>query len=346
MRKERLSRVRLVDKRFFKVLIVGILLVLSFPKSSFAYPEPTEFCTMTIRSDIHTEKNPAKADGICNGDLLWGYYMPHLDEFALRGTLVYNLKANPNGQVYIVPIPQVDRLIYAELTVYTIKVESPKQEEPKQPPKDEKPTDPPKQENPKEEPKQPQQPQQPPKDEKPKTEQPKNEPPKNQNPKNEQSKNEQPKTEQPKTENPKTQKPNSEQTKNQNSKTDSKGQNTYNERNENIDSKSNKSNDETTENEDTGTETNESENNDEQDNEPEKNESNNGNNGLKEESVFSNKDKNIDQDQIKKDIELSMEPESDKDGSKKSSVWLWLGIINAVVIVGIIGYWWHKKNAY
>ena len=344
MRKERLSRVRLVDKRFFKVLIVGILLVLAFPQSIFAWVGDDGHiyttCTLTIRSDIHTEENPAIPDGLCVGRA-WGYYMPHLDEFALRGGANYNLKENRDGQVFDIALPVVQGYSRALLTVYTIKVEPPKQEEPKQPPKDEKPTDPPKQENPKEEPKQPQQPQQPPKDEKPKTEQPKNEPPKNQNPKNEQ-----PKTEQPKTENPKTQKPNSEQTKNQNPKTDSKGQNTYNERNENIDSKSNKSNDETTENEDTGTETNESENNDEQDNEPEKNESNNGNNGLKEESVSSNKDKNIDQDQIKKDIELSMEPESDKDGSKKSSVWLWLGIINTVVIVGIIGYWWHKKNAY
>ena len=331
MRKERLSRVRLVDKRFFKVLIVGILLVLAFPQSIFAWVGDDGHiyttCTLTIRSDIHTEENPAIPDGLCVGRVL-GYYMPHLDEFALRGGANYNLKENRDGQVFDIALPVVQGYSRALLTVYTIKVEPPKQEEPKQPPKDEKPTDPPKQENPKEEPKQPQQP---PKDEKPKTEQPKNEPPKNQNPKNEQPKNEQPKTEQPKTENPKTQKPNSEQTKNQNSKTDSKGQNTDNERNENTESESNDSDDGTTE-----TETNESENN----------ESNNGNNGLKEESVSSNKDKNIDQDQIKKDIELSMEPESDKDGSKKSSVWLWLGIINAVVIVGIIGYWWHKKNAY
>ena len=336
---KRLSEACLVvSKRFFKIFVVGILLVLAFPKSIFAAEEPTAFCTMTIRSDIHTESNPAHADGVCNGDFLEGFYIPYLDEFALRGYLTFNLKANPDGQVFTVAIPQTVGHILAEVTVYTIKINPPK-EEPKNPPKDENPTNPPKQENPTNPPKQEnpkEEPKQPPKDEKPKTEQPKTE-----QPKTEQPKTEQPKTEQPKTQHPTTQQPKTEQPKNQQPKTNTVGQNTGNEQ-------------PVTESKDRQDETNTAAGTDEKEsNDNEKKLENNENEDkeLEENSSTPNKDKDQDQDQDKdknNDIELSRDPEINVKGvSEKRSSWLWMGALGILAITAIIaGYWWYRKKAF
>lgn len=96
-----------------------ILLMSSIGVSTGHAEETTELpkCYMTIKSVI--------PDSICIGDFLWGYYMPHLNEFALRGQANYNLPANPNGQSFIIGIPKGD-VSRAELVVYTIKVEQPK----------------------------------------------------------------------------------------------------------------------------------------------------------------------------------------------------------------------------
>src|SRR5690606_24496639 len=150
----RFNEVSLVlSKRFFTVFVVGLLLMLAFPKSIFAWVgedgHTYTICTLTISSDIHTMENPALADGVCHGDQVWGYYMPHLDDFALRGAADYNLKENRSGQQFVIGLPNVQGYSSAILTVYTIKVEPPKQEDPpkqEEPPKKENPTNPPEQE--------------------------------------------------------------------------------------------------------------------------------------------------------------------------------------------------------
>src|SRR5690606_6287192 len=99
--------------------------------SSPVYAQEVPTCTMTIKSDVHTKSNPAYPGGVCGGkDYVWGYYIPHLDEFALRGFINYNISANPNGQTF--ELPMGDVATYANLIVYTIKVNPPKNEKPKE----------------------------------------------------------------------------------------------------------------------------------------------------------------------------------------------------------------------
>jgi len=115
---------KMLEKLVKIALVVGLLGFWGVPNSVFAEEDPVAYCTLTIRSDIHTETNHAEAEGLCKGHV-WGYYMPHLDEFALRGAVRYNLVANPNGQEFKMGLPSVQGHSRAIVTVYTIKVEKP-----------------------------------------------------------------------------------------------------------------------------------------------------------------------------------------------------------------------------
>ncbi|WP_066412847.1 hypothetical protein [Sutcliffiella cohnii] len=120
-------------------IILGLLVSVN---TTFAQNTDIPQCSMTIEQGKHTESSPAKASGVCGEkDAVWGYYVPNLDTFVVRGMV--NRDVTQNGQVFDVPLPGD---YSPKLTVYIVRkaVEpAPPKEEPKPsnptPPKEEKP---------------------------------------------------------------------------------------------------------------------------------------------------------------------------------------------------------------
>lgn len=168
-----------------KILKRPITIILTFFvfifSTTFAFAEEKrETCEMTIESSQHdVGMKPAEATGACKG-LVFGTYTSELDQFMVEGMVNYIVEYS--GQTFNVSSPH---LAYpAILTVYTIRNDKPKTEQPKT--------------------------------EKPKTEQPKTEKRKTETTKTEKTKTEQSKTEKSKTEQPKQSNSNSKTTTNSN----------------------------------------------------------------------------------------------------------------------------------
>jgi|GEM_PF-2604276 len=74
------------------MMMLFVLFIYRLLSVSQIQAEERQKCYMTIKSDVHTENNPAYADGICYGDFQVGYYAS--GNFIIIGLLTYVIPAN------------------------------------------------------------------------------------------------------------------------------------------------------------------------------------------------------------------------------------------------------------